>query len=139
MLAYLNINSLRLKFDKLVEWTKSNVESLMLLERKLGNSFPEGQFLTERTAGLIELTRKVMEEVKSFCKRRYSIKLFVGGLIFVLVAICSYILNRGIITNYVEIKKKEEKTALGHINSNKRQASNKRLPLISVVPFHNQI
>lgn len=66
MLAYLNINSLRLKFDKLVEWTKSNVESLMLLERKLGNSFPEGQFLTERTAGLIELTRKVMEEVKSY-------------------------------------------------------------------------
>ena len=38
----------------------------MLLERKLGNSFPEGQFLTERTAGLIELTRKFMEEVKSY-------------------------------------------------------------------------
>ena len=47
MVAHLNINSLRLKFDSLVQKITGNVDILMISETKLDNSFPEGQFLIE--------------------------------------------------------------------------------------------
>ena len=47
VVAHLNINSLRLKFDSLVQKITGNVDILMISETKLNNSFPEGQFLIE--------------------------------------------------------------------------------------------
>ena len=47
VVAHLNINSLRLKFDRLGQKIPGNVDILMISETKLDNSFPEGQFLIE--------------------------------------------------------------------------------------------
>ena len=43
-LAHLNINSLRNKLDLLADQVKGNVDVLAILETKLDDSFPEGQF-----------------------------------------------------------------------------------------------
>ena len=45
MVAHLNINSLRIKFDSFEQKITGNVETLMISETKLDNSFPDGQFL----------------------------------------------------------------------------------------------
>ena len=45
VVAHLNINSLRLKFDSLVQKITGNVIILKISETKLDNSFLEGQFL----------------------------------------------------------------------------------------------
>ena len=45
--AYLNINSIRNKFEVLSEQIKGNVDVLMISETKIGDSFPAGQFLIE--------------------------------------------------------------------------------------------
>ena len=47
VVAHLNINSLRLKFDSLGQKITGNVNILMISETKLDNSFPEGQFWIE--------------------------------------------------------------------------------------------
>ena len=47
MVAHLNIKSLRLKFDSLIQKITGNVDILMISETKLDNSFPESQFLIE--------------------------------------------------------------------------------------------
>ena len=47
VVAHLNINSLRFQFDILVQKIIGNVDSLMIFETKLKNSFPDGQFLIE--------------------------------------------------------------------------------------------
>ena len=47
MVTHLNINSLRFKFDSLVQKITGNVGIFMISETKLENSFPEGQFLIE--------------------------------------------------------------------------------------------
>ena len=44
VLAHLNINSLRNKFDALVEQVSGNVDVLVLSETKIDKSFPEDQF-----------------------------------------------------------------------------------------------
>ena len=44
ILAQLNINSLRNKFDLLMSLIKNNVDILMISERKLEESFPDGKF-----------------------------------------------------------------------------------------------
>ena len=44
ILAQLNINSLRNKFDLLMSLIKNNVDILMISETKLDESFPDGQF-----------------------------------------------------------------------------------------------
>ena len=41
----ININSLRNKFDSLIEQITGNIDILMILETKLDSSFPTGQFL----------------------------------------------------------------------------------------------
>ena len=47
VVAHLNINSLRLKFDSPAQKITGNVDILMISETKLDNSFPDGQFLIE--------------------------------------------------------------------------------------------
>ena len=47
VVTHLNINSLRFKFDSLVQKITGNVGIFMISETKLENSFPEGQFLIE--------------------------------------------------------------------------------------------
>ena len=42
--AQLNINSLRSKFDSLINIINNNIEILMISETKLDPSFPTGQF-----------------------------------------------------------------------------------------------
>ena len=45
--GYLNINSLRNKFDLFSEQVKGSIDILMVSETKLDDSFPEAQFLIE--------------------------------------------------------------------------------------------
>ena len=42
--THLNINSIRNKFDSLADIIKDDIEILMILETKVDNSFPGGQF-----------------------------------------------------------------------------------------------
>lgn len=45
--GYLNINYLKNKFDLLCEKIKGSIYVFMILETKLDDSFPQGQFLIE--------------------------------------------------------------------------------------------
>ena len=45
VIGHLNINSIRKKFDSLIEITAGNIDILMRSETKLDDSFPKGQFL----------------------------------------------------------------------------------------------
>ena len=45
VIAHLNINSLRNKFELLIFQIKDNIDILMLSETKLDESFPNSQFL----------------------------------------------------------------------------------------------
>ena len=45
VVTHLNINSLRNKFDYLIEQITGNIDILMISETKLDSSFPIGQFL----------------------------------------------------------------------------------------------
>ena len=47
IIATLNINSMRNKFDQLKFIIKGNIDILVITETKLDNSFPEGQFFIE--------------------------------------------------------------------------------------------
>ena len=73
MVAHLKINSLRIKFDSLVEKIKVNVNILMISETKLDNSFPEGQFLTKGYSKPYRIDRYR----NAICKSRFSIKIFI--------------------------------------------------------------
>ena len=44
IIVHLNINSLRNKFEFLVEFTRGKVEILIISETKIDESFPLGQF-----------------------------------------------------------------------------------------------
>ena len=44
ILGHLNINSIRTKFDLLVDQIKGNVDIMGISETKLDESFPSGQF-----------------------------------------------------------------------------------------------
>ena len=46
VLAHININSIRNRFDNLVQQIANNVDILMISETKLDNSFPESQYLS---------------------------------------------------------------------------------------------
>ena len=48
VIAHLNINSSRSKFENLVDQVPDNIEILMILKTKLDDSFPVGQFLIKR-------------------------------------------------------------------------------------------
>ena len=45
ILAHLNINSLRNKFEFLISLIKDNIDILMISETKLDQSFPTNQFM----------------------------------------------------------------------------------------------
>ena len=45
--AYLNVNSLRNKFDYLIEQITGNIDILMISKTKLDSSFPSGKFLID--------------------------------------------------------------------------------------------
>ena len=47
LLAHININSIRNKFDQLVSSIKNNIDILMISETKIDNSFPTMQFHIE--------------------------------------------------------------------------------------------
>ena len=47
IVAHLNINFLRNKFDILIGQITGNIDFLMVSETKLGESFPLGQFIIE--------------------------------------------------------------------------------------------
>ena len=49
IVAHLNINSLRNKFDSLIGQRTGNIDILMVSETKLDESFPIGQFIIERS------------------------------------------------------------------------------------------
>ena len=57
VIAHLNINSIRNKFDFLVEKIKGNVDILMISETKLDDSFPMGQFLIDNFSEPIRLDK----------------------------------------------------------------------------------
>ena len=44
ILAHLNINSIRNKFNKLADQIKGNVDIMVISKTKLDDSFPNGQF-----------------------------------------------------------------------------------------------
>ena len=57
IIAQLNINSIRNKFDALVEISKGNIDILMISETKLDKSFPEGQFYIDGYSKPIRIDR----------------------------------------------------------------------------------
>ena len=71
VLAHLNINYLRNKFDALVEQVSGNVDALVLSERKIDESFPEGQFKIPGFCRPFRLDRLV-EELWYMFRRTYQ-------------------------------------------------------------------
>ena len=57
IIAHLNINSIRNKFDFLVHKIRGNVDIMMIYEIKLDNTFPNGQFLIDGFNEPIRLDR----------------------------------------------------------------------------------
>ena len=57
VLAHININSIRNKFDHFVEQITNNVDIHMISKTKLDNSFPEGQFLIPGYSSLYRFDR----------------------------------------------------------------------------------
>ena len=57
IIGYLNINSVRNKFDALKEITLQNLDVLMLAETKIDSTFPPGQFAIEGFANPFRLDR----------------------------------------------------------------------------------
>ena len=58
VVARLNINSLRNKFDYLIKQITGNIGILMISETKLDSSFPTGQFLINGYSELFRIDRK---------------------------------------------------------------------------------
>ena len=59
IIGQLNINSLRNKFDCLIQQITGNADILMVSETKLDNSFPVGQFLIDGYGSRIRLDRHI--------------------------------------------------------------------------------
>ena len=56
IIAHLNINSIKNKFDFLADIVKANVDILMISESQI-DDFPDGQFLKERFGKSFHLNR----------------------------------------------------------------------------------
>ena len=63
VVAHLNSNSRRVKFDTLVQKITGNVDILMISKTKLDNSFPDGQFLIEGYSKPHRIYNNSLEEV----------------------------------------------------------------------------
>ena len=57
IIGHLNIDSLKNKFESLQEQINGNVDILLILEAKLDNSFPNGQFLIKGYSAPYRLDR----------------------------------------------------------------------------------
>ena len=57
--AYLNINPIRNNFEFLAKDLVSNVDLLMISERKIDNSFPKGQFLIKAFGEPFRIDRNI--------------------------------------------------------------------------------
>ena len=76
IIARLNINSPRNKFENLQEQINGNVDILLILETKLDNSFPNGQFLIKGYRAPYRLDRDAKgEEIILFIGEYISSKL----------------------------------------------------------------
>ena len=47
IIGHININSIRNKFESSVKYVDNNLEILMISEKKIGDTFPESQFLIQ--------------------------------------------------------------------------------------------
>ena len=61
VVARLNINSLRNKFDYLIEQITGNIDILMISKTKLDSSFPIGQFLINGYSKQFRIDRNSQE------------------------------------------------------------------------------
>ena len=57
IIGYLNINSIRYKFDALRDIIAANIDILLVAETKIDSSFPKGQFLIDGFAAPYRLDR----------------------------------------------------------------------------------
>ena len=57
IIGHLNIDSLKNKFESLQEQINGNVDILLILEAKLDDSFPNGQFLIKGYSAPYRLDR----------------------------------------------------------------------------------
>ena len=113
VIGHININSIRNKFENLVQQITNNVDILLISETKLDSSFPEGQFLIPGYSSPYRLDRN--------CHGG-------GIMLYVREDIPSKLLlidELPIEKFYVEIKKRKKKWLLcGSYNPNKNNISN---------------
>ena len=113
IIAQLNINSLRYKFDSLVEILPSNIDILLISETKIDSSFPTAQFKIGYTThrldrnsnggGILLYVRKDIPStllntellIEGFC-----IKINIRKKKWLLV--CTYNQNKNLISNYLK-------------------------------------
>ena len=76
VVAQLNINSLRNKFDCLIEQVKGNIDILMISETKLDSSFPIDQFLINGYSEPFRIDRKSQGDGIMLYVRGNTIKTF---------------------------------------------------------------
>ena len=74
MVAHLTINSLRIKFDSLVQKITDNVNILMISETRLDNSFLDGQLLIKGCSKSFRIDRNCHGGGIMLCKSFYNFK-----------------------------------------------------------------
>ena len=84
IIGYLNINSIRNKFEPLLRFVRNNLDTLMALEAKIDDTFPESQFLIkdfsksfrlDRTAKIGGILLYIREEISC----RYIIQIILNN------------------------------------------------------------
>ena len=113
-IAQLNINSLRNKFDSLVEILHSNVDILLILETKIDSSFPTAQFKIEgyttyrldKNSNGGSILLHVREDIPSTL---LNTELFIEGFCIKVniskkkwLLVCTYNSNKNLISNYLK-------------------------------------
>ena len=114
IIAQLNINSLRYKFDSLLEILRSNVDILLISETKIDSSFPTAQFKIEGYA-TYKLDRNsngggilldVREDIPSIL---LNTELLIEGFCIEInirkkkwLLVCTYNPNKNVISNHLE-------------------------------------
>ena len=113
-IAQLNINSLRNKFDSLVEILHSNVDILLILETKIDSSFPTAQFKIEgyttyrldKNSNGGSILLHVREDIPSTL---LNTELFIEGFCIKVniskkkwLLVCTYNSNKNLILNYLK-------------------------------------
>ena len=65
IIGHININSIKNKFESLVKHVGNNLDILMVSETKIGDTFPESQFLIDALSTPYNLI--VQLRVEEFC------------------------------------------------------------------------